>query len=237
MNNNKYLFLVATLPVFMAGMLLFWLQGIQLINVAGLFLMLIINVSSVFYFFAKHAKFISWQEPTLQKQIMEPLQNLMAYTEEIERLFLLVSPKLFEQILAARELTEQEIADLIGKFSIIFHELQKIIEFANDMADDSKLTDAASLKNNAQNLCNEIDGVMQSLQFQDRVSQILTQVEENLTKLTDTVEQIQLQGNDRHRDMVQVEEMLTHMQNKYESVNQLSNRAHGNADVDELTFF
>jgi methyl-accepting chemotaxis protein len=161
----------------------------------------------------------------------------MAYATELEGLLLKVSPKVCEQILAARELTEQEISILIRRFSAMLDELEQIIDFVNQASKLQVPNSVESLKNNAEKIRGEIDVVLEALQFQDRVSQILTQVEDNLTQLTKTVVNIQSQGSERSENMINVEEMLSKIQSNYESVNQLPKRALTENAADELTFF
>jgi methyl-accepting chemotaxis protein len=74
-----------------------------------------------------------------------------------------------------------------------------------------------------------------ALQFQDRVSQILTQVENNLLNMQKTIERIQQQGSNRDGDMLQVDEAIEHIEENYKSVSSPPNRAADSSD--DLTFF
>lgn len=95
--------------------------------------------------------------------------------------------------------------------------------------------DIEALRNNAEQICGEINNVLVALQFQDRVSQILTQVENNLLNLQKTIETIQQQGSDRDSDMLKVDEALEHIEENYKSVSSPVNR--GTDSLDDLTFF
>jgi methyl-accepting chemotaxis protein len=92
-----------------------------------------------------------------------------------------------------------------------------------------------ALRNNAEQIRNDINNVLVSLQFQDRVSQILTQVENNLLNLQKTIQTIQQQGNNRDRDMLQVDASLEHIVENYKSVISRSEREPDGSD--DLTFF
>lgn len=92
-----------------------------------------------------------------------------------------------------------------------------------------------ALRNNAEEIRGEINNVLVSLQFQDRVSQILTQVENNLLNLQKTIQTIQQQGSNRDRDMLQVDVALEHIEENYKSVSARSEREPDGSD--DLTFF
>lgn len=96
--------------------------------------------------------------------------------------------------------------------------------------------DACALRNNADQIRIEISNVLVSLQFQDRVSQILTQVENNLLNLKNTIEKIQQQGSNRDGNMLQVDEAVEHIEENYKSVGAPPNRESDGSD-DDLTFF
>ncbi|MCK9396361.1 MAG: methyl-accepting chemotaxis protein [Methylobacter sp.] len=95
--------------------------------------------------------------------------------------------------------------------------------------------DVEALRNNAGQVRGEINKVLVALQFQDRVSQILTQVENNLLNLQKTIEEIQQQGSNRDGNMLQVDEAVEHIEENYKSVSSQPNRAQDSSD--DLTFF
>ncbi|MFU8788185.1 MAG: hypothetical protein ACNA7G_04095, partial [Methylobacter sp.] len=74
-----------------------------------------------------------------------------------------------------------------------------------------------------------------AFQFQDRVSQILTQVENNLLNLQETIEKIQQQGSERNGNMLQVDEAVEHIEENYKSVS--SRPSPEQDDSEDLTFF
>lgn len=96
-------------------------------------------------------------------------------------------------------------------------------------------SDVEALRNNAEQIRGEIDNVLVALQFQDRVSQILTQVENNLLNLQKTIEKIQLQGSARDGDMLQVDEAVEHIEENYKAVSSQTHRVPDSSD--DLTFF
>jgi hypothetical protein len=95
--------------------------------------------------------------------------------------------------------------------------------------------DAEALRSNAEQIYGEINNVLVALQFQDRVSQILTQVENNLLNLQKTIETIQQQGSNRDSNMLKVDEAVEHIEENYKSVSSPVNR--GADNLDDLTFF
>jgi hypothetical protein len=96
-------------------------------------------------------------------------------------------------------------------------------------------SDVEALRKNAEQIRGEISNVLVALQFQDRVSQILTQVENNLLNLQKTIERIQQQGSNRDGNMLQVDKAVEHIEENYKSVSSPPNREPDSAD--DLTFF
>lgn len=94
---------------------------------------------------------------------------------------------------------------------------------------------AEALRNNAGQIRGEINNVLVALQFQDRVSQILTQVENNLLNLQKTIEKIQQQGSNRDGNMLQVDKAVEHIEENYKSVSAPPDHAPDSSD--DLTFF
>ncbi len=95
--------------------------------------------------------------------------------------------------------------------------------------------DVDALRNNAEQIRGEINNVLVALQFQDRVSQILTQVENNLLNLQQTIETIQQQGIQRDGAMLQVDAAVEHIESNYKAVNLRTEREADGSD--DLTFF
>jgi hypothetical protein len=198
---------------------------------------LIISFGCGFFLWQIHLDELNRDIGGYKYQDEDTLNSLMGYTQELEKLLLMVTPKIFEQVLAARELTEQETSILLNRFSAMLDGLQQIIDFANRASQGQLFNSVEDIKNNAEKIRLEIDVVLESLQFQDRVSQILTQVENNLAKLKNTVENTQLQDGRRNVNIIKVEEFLSNIQKNYESVNQPSKRSMAGNSIDELTFF
>jgi len=106
--------------------------------------------------------------------------------------------------------------------------------------------DADLLRNNSEQIRDEIFSVLTAFQFQDRVSQMLAHVEENLNHLQNTVDKTRQMGNDRHADMINVNQTLSTMELSYTMPEELlihaSKSAPGGAvqaapSDDDLTFF
>ena len=103
--------------------------------------------------------------------------------------------------------------------------------------------DETHLIEGGENIRNEIYSVLTALQFQDRVSQMLEHVEENLVELQSTVEKGKNNSDKyRHANMINVEQILKTMELSYTMPEELSNHTESyseNVDdsAEELTFF
>lgn len=244
-DTNPILFaLTPVFPSVFFGLILVWQQGISSTSVSFAFLMVLFSLVSSYFIWVWHTDQLENLDNYHQKKYLEGLKMLKSYTVELERLLLMIEPKLAEQILAAKELTEQEISVLIRRFSTMNEELKQIFDFANLAANAAADTEGQdpenldNLKNSVGKIRKEIDVVLETLQFQDRVSQILTLVQANLTTLRETVELIQEQGPERHKKMLDVDEMVAHIQTQYETVKQRNNsRPMSKKSADDLTFF
>ncbi|PPD35764.1 MAG: hypothetical protein CTY19_01595 [Methylomonas sp.] len=75
--------------------------------------------------------------------------------------------------------------------------------------------DAEMLRTNSSSIRDEIFSVLTAFQFQDRVSQMLAHVENNLQSLQATVENSRQSGNERHANMLNVDKTLTGMELNY----------------------
>jgi hypothetical protein len=236
--HSKYIFgFIPTLPSVLFGSHFIWQQGFSVANASIIVLLIVFSGLCGFLLWSWHIEQLSQCQNRYQKSNKAEVNKLLAYVKELEKMLQSVSPKIFEQVVAARELTEQEISILIRRFTGMLDELQQIIEFVNQASNNSSSPNVENLRKNAEQIRGEIDIVLEALQFQDRVSQILVLVEENLATLRTTVEKIQRQGNDRDQNMLKVDEMLGNIQTKYETVNHLRKRASTEHVADELTFF
>jgi isoleucyl-tRNA synthetase len=213
------------------------MQDASALSLSLALVMLVFTFISGFFLWYWHIEQMSVQSSQVQQKSRASITTLMAYTLELERMLQTVTPEIFQQTLAARELTEQEIALLIRRFSAMLVDLQQIIDVSGHLSNKPAPSVVVNLKNSAEQIRKEIDQVLEALQFQDRVSQILNQVENNLISLKRTVERIQAQGSERHKSLLKVEEMLAVIQRNYESVNQLPKRLTNENEADELTFF
>jgi len=104
--------------------------------------------------------------------------------------------------------------------------------------------DAEVLRSNSSEIRDQIFSVLTAFQFQDRVSQMLSHVENNLLSLQATVEKSQSSGNERHANMLDIKQTLAGMSLNYtmpeEHLNHVSSSAvsHGSQNQDnDLTFF
>ena len=84
-------------------------------------------------------------------------------------------------------------------------------------------TDAKTLRSSSEQIRDEIFSVLTAFQFQDRVSQMLSHVENNLGSLHQAIEHNQQRGKERHADMIDVEKTLASMELKYTMPEELIN--------------
>lgn len=233
-------FLFALIPVFLSillGLVFVWQQSASSTNISFVFLMILLSMVSSYFMWTWHSSQLETKNIYQQKTKSEELNVLMSYTVDLERLLLLVEPKIVDQVVAARELTEQEISTLIRRFSVIHSELNQIFDFANQTTGEQKIEGGDNLRNSVEKIREEINVVLEALQFQDRISQILVLVQDNLAMLRETLEKIQQQGPERHQKMLKVEEILTNIQIQYETVNNPNNHSASVQSADELTLF
>ncbi len=106
-----------------------------------------------------------------------------------------VLAELVSNIGVARAHTAQEIEELSDKFCVMSVNINKIQELSKELIQISSLKSTKETQKSAQQLHNQLQNynqdigqdiqtIMMTLQFQDRVNQILQQVEENLTDLS-----------------------------------------------------
>jgi methyl-accepting chemotaxis protein len=102
--------------------------------------------------------------------------------------------------------------------------------------------DETHLIEGGEHIRNEIYSVLTALQFQDRVSQMLGHVEENLQELQSTAEQGRNTTDKyRHASMINVDQVLKTMELSYTMPEELDNHTGNNsaapAEAEKLTFF
>ncbi len=104
-------------------------------------------------------------------------------------------------------------------------------------------SDADNLRDSSENIRDEIFSVLTAFQFQDRVSQMLEHVEKNLISLNETIDNTRNQSQDRHADMLNVNQILSTMELSYTMPEELLNHQSSKGSViaaetnDDLTFF
>ncbi len=121
--------------------------------------------------------------------------------------------------------SEASLHEVIEKFSNIVNELTRSTE---------------TMQKEGEGIVHEIESLYVDLQFQDRTSQILTQIESNLAELEDTVTNMSdVNGSDTGQ-VLDVNVWLNKMEQSYVMLEQRMN--HGgaeekNKDSSEITFF
>ena len=105
-------------------------------------------------------------------------------------------------------------------------------------------SDADMLRTSSSNIRDEIFTVLTAFQFQDRVSQMLSHVENNLQNLQTTVETSLQSGKQRHANMLNVDKTLAGMELSYTMPEELINHTSSSAarndtanNGNDLTFF
>ncbi len=105
-----------------------------------------------------------------------------------------------------------------SKDDIVIREAEKSIEKTLDdlqAALNVFRNDAQVLRGSSEQIRDQIFSVLTAFQFQDRVSQMLSHVEKNLSNLQNTVERTQGAGSERHADMINVKQTLAGMELSY----------------------
>lgn len=237
-DGSQLLFaLVPVLPSVFFGLVLVWQQGLSLTSISFVFLMVLFSIVSGYFIWVWHTDELDKQGNFYQKKYFEGLHMLMSYTTELERLLLMMEPKIAEQVTDAKEQTEQEISTLVHKFSDMHKDLKQIFEYANQTAEGKEAESLVHLKDSVNKVRSEIETVLEALQFQDRVSQILALVNDNMAILRATIETIQEQGSERHKKMLNTEEMLSNIQTQYETVKHRNKRKATQRPADDFTLF
>ena len=125
------------------------------------------------------------------------------------------------------------------------HESEQSIRTALDdlrMLIEIFRNDANSLRGNSTQIRDEIFSVLTALQFQDRVSQMLTHVEHNLQNLQNTVEGINRTGS--RNNSLELKQIIANMESSYTMPEELHNHTGHSYQTssnppkhDEITFF
>lgn len=174
------------------------------------------------------------------------LRALQDYSSELEKLFLQVTPILVRQVQTSRCHTEQQIAVLTGQFAALAAQLEDISAAAEHLSaaqSGGYHQDAARLSASCGYLRGGIDAILVAFQFQDRVSQLLAQVENNLACLQQNVQTARQQDGMNRAGTLDIERTLQQMKLNYALPEQhVNHRADAAADQqaasgDELTFF
>jgi methyl-accepting chemotaxis protein len=103
--------------------------------------------------------------------------------------------------------------------------------------------DAGNLRQSSENLRGEINDVLVSLQFQDRLNQILDHVQSSLGEMERTLRDVQTHdGQNRHQDTLQVDDLLKRMLDEYTTHEERQSHRSGTsaapaAGGSDLTFF
>lgn len=236
-DSNKLFFVILpSVPIFLGGLLLLTQLPAHFATLAILLLLIGSSLLTGYYLWWLHNKVLH-QEQQQYQQNHEGMDKLMSYTVRLEKLLLTAEPKIYEQVVAARTLTEQEIAILLRSFTNIRDELKLISDFDGKASGKKENAVAERFRQGLATIGTEIDVILASLQFQDRVSQILALVQDNLATLRATLEFIHHQGDERDQNMLQVEELLNKIESQYESVKHYALPSVAENSADELILF
>lgn len=229
--------LAPTVPCLFFGLVFVLQYDATPANVSLVFLMLLACVVNGYFIWIGHSDQLENQGNQYQKKYAEAISMLTSYTDELERLVLMVEPKINEQVAAAKLLTEQEIASLIRRFTEMQADLKMAAEMTSAHTESTEQDPEAHSNDLAVKLRQDIDTILEGLQFQDRVSQILALVQENLSALRETVEKIQQQGDERHRSMIKPQEFIEGIQARYDTVKLRTNGKTGGRTDNDFTLF
>lgn len=120
---------------------------------------------------------------------------------------------------------ETSLRDVIEKFSTIVSDLSRSAE---------------NMQNEGEGIVREIESLYVDLQFQDRTSQILTQIENNLTELETTITETQNDDGTGANEPLDAESWLNRMEQSYVMLEQRINHAGDSSQTEaapEITFF
>jgi methyl-accepting chemotaxis protein len=136
--------------------------------------------------------------------------------------------------MAAEETSEQDLKSVANSESTI----QRVMDHFHNVT--SHLSDSALLLQRENNgIRNELSDVLVSMQFQDRVSQILAQVRNNMDRLHQQLLQYRQNGGSSSGN-INAQEWLAEMEVSYATQEQRLNHAGENSDKiahQETTFF
>jgi hypothetical protein len=235
---RNYLFaLIPTLTSIFFGLVFVWQQGVSSTSLSFVFLMVLFSLVSGYFMWVWHTDQLTEQNEYHQQRYLEGINSLKSYILELERMMLTIEPKLTEQVVAAKELTEIEVSTLLRRFLVIREELKLVFGSAHQSDANPETINLDTLSLSAEKIHKEIDSILESLQFQDRVSQILALVMDNLITLSQTLETVQQQGSGRHQKLLRVDDMLTNIQTQYDTVKHQHNRSKSKKTTEEVTFF
>lgn len=293
-SDSKFLYCFLTaLPAILFGLIFSWQVESTLYSMSVSLLLVLCGIASGLFLWQRSVNDLAKTNAHWQQDENSKIGAIAAYTNELERLLLTISPILSQHVMVSREHTEQEIISLTNRFADMVNELQQIVDSTNNtlegqhfhldsvlntnrdllqpvlgllrqihqaehaVVDDAALLQAETnislslehlglalthyrdnvdaLRKNAEQIRTEINNVLVGLQFQDRVSQILIQVENNLLNLQKIIETIQQQGSERDGAMLQVDAAVEHIEENYKSVGSLPEREPDGSD--DLTFF
>lgn len=121
--------------------------------------------------------------------------------------------------------SEASLRDVIEKLSTIVSELTRSAEI---------------MQSEGQGIVREIESLYVELQFQDRTSQILVQIENNLEVLETTVSELHCGDNENASQQLDADAWLKNMEQSYVMLDQRMNHGGHNqqdSDTPEITFF
>jgi methyl-accepting chemotaxis protein len=147
----------------------------------------------------------------------------------IQRRVALVNETINQTLIANDDYSKQD--DIAMKETEVA--IKSSMDHIADSAEQFELT-STQLSIEQQNIHREISGALVSLQFQDRVSQILNQVEQDVESLLTSV------NEEQWHTFIDVKDWLLKMEQSYTMTEQYDNHLGGDANInepEEITFF
>jgi uncharacterized membrane protein (DUF106 family) len=213
--------LIAFLPVLPSvffGLILVWQQGTSMMSVSFAFLMVLFTIVTGFFIWTWHNDHIDKLKSYHQKKFKEGLNALTVYAAELERLLLTAEANLADQVKTAKDMSEQESAQLKSNLTSLNDTYNQLFNITHPPEAGQKSPTLDEFNNNLDKLHKELDAILQPLQVQSKSSQILTLVLTNLATIKETLEEARQQDTQSKKKMLNVDTMMTSFQTQFESV-------------------
>lgn len=189
-------------------------------SLSFVFLMTLFSTVSGFFVWTWHTEQLEKLKNHHLKKFKEGLNSLTLYSTELERLLLTAETKLTDQVKAAKDLSQQDVTQLLKKLTDFKEKLQMAIEPAPpaETGKAPKPIGMDEINKHFDGLRVEFDSIIHSLQFESKANHILTLVLTNLATIRETVEEVQQLDAQRKKKTLNVDGIMTTFQTQFESL-------------------